>query len=291
MSNTSNDPVVLLIRHPESEANVHLHQHDSEIDQSKISDILAQYGDPDITLKGKYQAQKTSQYLANQYRQLDPRPQVIIHASNLRRTHLIANLFSDCLLELKCLFQQSKEKHIKNIKTKDKLTNDKDQNLDKSLFDSYNIPDILGPYFHTELQEYTRQEKKINREKFKIDQSPRDFIARVYRDFIKGFLFQNQTVENELNVFFGHSLYWGVTLTILFLINQNRDLALPENQEELINLLLDSSGTKINIMFEIPNCSITTLKYDRQKESWRILGVGKNNHLGSYLITGNHSVF
>jgi len=247
MSNNNHDSIVVLVRHPESGANLHLHKHQDEIAQD-ISDILGKIGDPDISEKGIKQSIRTAEHLMERYQLLDHQPKVVVRCSKFRRTHFIADQFIDQLKKNSVPFD--------------------------------------GPYHLHELQEYTRKGKEVG-PGFIKDQTAFDFVERVYDSFVNGLLTEHQKEQNDLlNVYFGHSMFWATTLSLLFYRNQEPHLT----KEELILKVIDSDG-RVETIFETPNCSITTIRWDSKQNKWSILGFGKNDHLGPELITGEHSVF
>jgi hypothetical protein len=262
MSNTHNDPVIVLIRHPESESNVHLHKHESELESHSIKHIH-KLGDPDITPIGKIQADLTAKCLYRKYHNIDmstnPQnlfPDVEIYYSNCTRTNYIAH-------ESYRLLAEGKKTDIDYRNT------------------------ISQPMMTRFLQEYTEPKKAENAPySFIIDHQPADFIGRVYDDFICRQLVKHQGQDNILALYFGHSIYWGLVLSMILVLNQEPDLG----KEEIISRFIDSKSGRINIVFQIPNCSITTIRYKSDEKRWKILGFGKNDHLCDF-ATGIHSVF
>jgi len=271
MSSTHNDTIIVLIRHPESESNVHLHKHEDDL-ADDVSDQIRKSGDPNISLLGKKQADRTVRHLYRKFVDIDISnhkgntiPDLEIMYSNCTRTHYIAH---HC------------HTHFQNMK---------EQDLDYG-------NSISQPIMLSCLQEYTEPGKGGDGDgdgdggvpdSFIIDQSPVDFIGRVYDDFISKRLVIHQKQTNTLTFYFGHSLYWSLVLSMIVYQNQE---PMQMTKEDMVSRLIDHNTGEINTVFEIPNCSITTLRYHSAQKKWKILGFGKNDHL-DHLATGTHSVF
>ena len=136
------------------------------------------------------------------------------------------------------------------------------------------------------LQEYTKPSKASKvPEDFTIDYRPANFIGRVYNDFVLNELDKYRVGKKKLAVYFGHSLYWSLVISMITLLNQQPGLC----KQDIISRFINKETGRIEAVFEIPNCSITTIKYNSELNKWSILGVSKVEHLGDY-ATG-HSVF
>jgi broad specificity phosphatase PhoE len=96
------------------------------------------------------------------------------------------------------------------------------------------------------------------------EEKPTDFIDRL-RLFIKENIEKNKKKKKCVYLFFGHSLY--ISLILTHLIHMNRG-------EEKVDCI---KNNMIDIDFELPNCSISTVSNKYNK--WRVLGIGNNGHL------------
>lgn len=249
MSNTHDDCIIVLIRHPESESNLHLNKHENDIND--VSKQIQKIGDPDITETGKLQADVTISHLYNQYSKLSKYPNLQIYYSNCKRTHYIAH---ECFNH----FVDTCKDHV-------------------------NISKVQLPF----LQEYTKPKKAKNGpHDFITDYTPQNFIGRVYDDFIVDELNKCRNGNQKLVFYFGHSVYWALVISMITLLNQEPKLT----KQDIITRFINKETGRIDVVYEIPNCSITTIRYNSKLNKWLILGVGKNEHLGDH-ATGTHSVF
>ena len=78
---------------------------------------------------------------------------------------------------------------------------------------------------------------------------------------------------------FGHSQFFATLLHLL--IADGDPLA-----QQIAKL---TSGERLLTLFELPNCSITTVQFSARDNNWHILGVGRDEHLAPELKTGRHS--
>ena len=125
----------------------------------------------------------------------------------------------------------------------------------------------------------------------KTQKSVKDFVTSVVLFF--KMLERKATIacEDQHIFLFGHSLFFSVFLHV---VTMHR----PEiSTDELINLVAerccDEKNNFINVAFHLPNCSISSVQAEQKNGEtyWKILGVGKADHLPLDIRTGHHSLF
>lgn len=245
------DASFILIRHPESRANHYLHNPNA---YQKTVDELSQ--------------------LINQEGDPD------ITETGKKQAKVTARHLVDKLLGMKNLSKMKIFYSRSGFKRTEAITNEFlaawESSSDKQL-------EFLGD---CHLEEYTSAKKPFIPKIGVRDKSPIDFIKRVHKDFMLNILKKYQDEPNSIFIFFGHSLYWS---SVLSLIQQQILMPNLALETQLMNLI--ESEQQIKCAFHLPNCSLSILNYHRQSQIWRILGVGKNDHLDKEIQTGGHSVF
>ena len=131
-----------------------------------------------------------------------------------------------------------------------------------------NIEEVQNLSF---LNEYTKPSKQLSQSDINdgivCHNSWKEFTKNImeFLDYIKKY--QNKTL-----VIFGHSLYISVLTSYL-----------GSKSKCMIDGSID------NIIFELPNCSITTMEL--KEDNWHIYHVGSIAHISHDLVTGHHVPF
>lgn len=263
MNRLDASPLFCLVRHPESEANVHLHNVESlDYDSQAMAKTLAQYGDPDITAHvGVEQAKQTAAHLVAklQLRGTPDRPiRICVRRSNMRRTERLTTEF------------------VALCETTDSVT-------------------IVSASVDERMQEYTPVEKETT---FPKDINSHAFMKRVY-EFYQTEIVDN-AVKNTVDVYvlFGHSLFFSVCLNFL-VCNEFYPSSIGLDDDGEFNMTHESSHPSLYIakqrcktVFQLPNCSITNFSYNAKTQCWQIYNCASIGHLASApeLQTGTRCV-
>jgi broad specificity phosphatase PhoE len=233
------------VRHPESAANVALHEQKISFDQdaAHLVDVIA---DPAITETGLKQAVLTVDHLSK-HLLMGQYADVHVFSSNLDRTRRISELFvQEC------------------AKRRDSV-NWRDSRNDRRL------------------QEYTKAATAVDMHPdVAVDESAGAFVERVHT-FFNDVLRPLATQETPTAlVVFGHSQFFAALLHLM--IADGDPL-----QKQISKLTSGAGAARLQTLFELPNCSITTVQFSTRDNNWHILGVGRDEHLAPELKTGRHS--
>lgn len=124
-----------------------------------------------------------------------------------------------------------------------------------------------------DLYEYTSPKKQLGENLLKLgvghDHSFDDFVKRViqFNSKLKEKLFEMD--EDQILIIFGHSLFFSI---------------LMEYQ-----VVQESYSNIHDVTFELPNCSISTIGFNFEKNKWSIYNVATMSHLQSDYVTGTHT--
>jgi broad specificity phosphatase PhoE len=231
------------IRHPESAANVALHENNVKFDED-AAHLVDAIGDPAITETGVRQSQATVAHLSAHLLQ-GQYSNVHVMSSNLDRTRRIAQLFAD---------ECEQRRHSVNW---------------------------LDLRHDRRLQEYTKPTVDLHPDVGSVDATAGAFVERVHAfvaDVLRPLAQQDATTAV---VVFGHSQFFA---TLLHLLIADGDPLAAQ-----VAKLADADNRRLLTLFELPNCSITTVQFSARDNNWHILGVGRDEHLAPELKTGRHS--
>lgn len=258
LSNTT----IVCIRHGESEANFPLHQKDQKdqnLSKETINELIkAQGGDSSLTERGLEQARATALHLDPIFDTLVDTDNVLLYTSCLKRAQQTAAAFQQ---------KDTQPLYLKKLQI---------------------IP---------EMKEY-RRDDYVNAASF-IEQIFKLFELLSYRTEASA------SIEPQIIVLFGHSLAFSVLFTIISFYK--RGIKKETHKQLVMDQLLSSDPEKpkyLNTLFQLPNCSISVIqglveavpRLDNPNKSnlvidWRILGIGKVEHLVNDLKTGTQSPF
>lgn len=246
---------IVCIRHGESEANVHLHKDIKGKSETEIIELIKSSGDdPELTDKGKAQAKSTSDYLEPILTKVVDTDYVMLFTSELKRAQQTASFLKQT---------ESQPLYITKLQV---------------------LP---------EMKEYNKEEYV----------EVATFIDQIFRLF--AFLQHKSVsaVEPQTIILVGHSLAFSTLFTIFAFHQKGID---PVLHKKLVSdrLTVEGKPKYLNTFFELPNCSISVAqavpeaipRLDNPKRNdiqltWKILGLGKIDHLDTSLKTGIHSPF
>lgn len=139
-----------------------------------------------------------------------------------------------------------------------------------------------------ELQEYTRVGKSVPEHLRYRDEIPQTFISRVYKYYQRLADDNGSGIQNDITIVFGHSMFFSTLLSIMLLKRLQPEMT----ETEVVGALVEKyDPEQIKLQFQLPNCSITTVRASICKckslstsssnngVTFDVLGVGNDSHV------------